>query len=897
VPIIYISSKQDFCQYVIFAKSVLKCFYPLTVAPVPMIVDLSFLSESFPYTTFLDKDYIISRIDKLDFTEPKRPIGYPLTKDCWHVYIDNQWIPVKSIPAGTLVLDVESVFANKMLALASGYHLEHKRWFAYFASGRKNLPIEDFSLIIAHRVCFEMSFIANSYKHKINIKGICTHVMTSLYLHPLKEALIRSHPHIPYFKESSALDLASLYYNFTGVKPDKGFVEIFIDSGQYDWLDLNFANRTMEKVHKKAVNKINKINKKDNTNLPYPDLKIFKDEEHIDSAFQYNYSDVIYTITVFYHAFKNYREQHEYVFLGFIEISTPIIYLDDNWYSHINHIEYWYQDRLAKLSKLAKNLQLNHIAENNNYDGQDWKLWTKAAKGGKAGLPKWYEPKDISITKKSTAICLKLAWNGKYLKRIITTHPDKGNEIALWHTITPNEGETYEQAMLNESNAELFNNPTSISKDFKNIVSFFSKKFLPYWQAKILTSNSTIGEEAVSNFVETTFWTSIRKRIFGLKIYESPNGLKITIPRPTLAGAISGRGIDKIFKVLCKWAKDKAGSEIQALVKAPKGLTIIRFDLDGIQLRAFATLCDAVYARRKGKRDVELMATEFSKAAILGRKETKTTVAHLIAQRAGYDLSDPISAKKGYEVGKTGQFAGIFGCSPTKLSSITGLPLSGSESLLNVYRGEKDRFGHYSGGIASDGFNGQNYLSQGLFPNKGLWRKNKYMKSLVLGRNLPKILSPDISGKEFYTSKNCVPIQSSDVDFKLIIAVESARAAMREGITLRWAYDVHDEFDWFIRTKDEKPVRDILNNAHRKAYELFFDTWNVDLNTVPDFMWYPESIDCSPRWLKKLSDVEDMKTPTMYSFDEVETGIYSEEDSDDSDDDMSEEDEAIFDFD
>jgi hypothetical protein len=857
----------------------------------------------FNYTSFTNFEYIIDRLKDLDYTQPDIPIGYPSVKDVWHRWdADNfEFIPVSSVPAGTIVTDVESVNSNKTLALASAFHLELRTWFVFFASskGEGLIRFEDETLIAAHRVCFEMSFIANTYDPITYVKGICTHSLASLRLHPLKEGLMRSNPKIPWFKESSLLDLAGLYNHFTGKKMDKSFVQIFIDSDEEQWLDLDFSNTVIKKSIEKQRKKLKKEGLSEEEILKLAPDVIYEGDEHIMQAFRYNYLDVAATVCIIEPILE--FEINPYVFLGLLHGSTPIMYLDSQWYSHIQAIEDLYNQIKEDLLLQAEKIQRLHIETSGSWDGQDWNLWTKAAKL-KAGLPKWFDPKKVGITRKETAIALRLHWLNKPLKRIEAMNPDKpgDKEKLYWHTLESKEGDVYEEVMGENRGAEIFDNPTNISGKFKNIVSFFGAKFEIYWKQGILTSSLAEGQELIQKQVSTTFWTSIRTRLLSLFI-KKIHGNLITIPRPSLAAAVSGRSVDRVWLVLSKLIPTKVGSETQGLVKAPSGWKLVNFDLDSCQLRIFAVMCDAKLARELCARKTSLLQTEFSKAAILGDKKKFTSIAHEIAKSAGYDANDPANMEKGYLVGKTTQFAALFGASAKKIANIAGVALSLATSMHEGYKGIRDRTGKFFGGMGSHGFNCQADCAMGWFPVGGYWRKYRYMKSSVLGRDLPNVLSFQVSGKEHMATKGNSTIQSGDADFKFIITTKVAEYEEKYGLICRKAFDCHDMFAWWVKDEGNN-LRDFqiyANRAHYEAYKIFFETWNVDLDTVPEHMWFPSSIDVTNRWVKSPKDELDAVTVSMpkgYKSLDLDSDDI-EEILKDEDDDIPEEDEFYFEFD
>jgi hypothetical protein len=143
------------------------------------------------------------------------------------------------LPAGSIVLDIETSDDTKTLALASAYHLESGNiyyWVAPVGEFDYLLDFPDNSLLIAHRAAFENSFIRQNYTaSQPKYRSFCTFAYSATRLHPLKPSLYRAMQNLPMFQESSDCSLADLYERFTGKKLDKGDVEIFIKSQGDGW--------------------------------------------------------------------------------------------------------------------------------------------------------------------------------------------------------------------------------------------------------------------------------------------------------------------------------------------------------------------------------------------------------------------------------------------------------------------------------------------------------------------------------------------------------------------------------------------------------------------------------------------------------------------------------------
>jgi hypothetical protein len=355
--------------------------------------------------------------------------------------------------------------------------------------------------------------------------------------------------------------------------------------------------------------------------------------------------------------------------------------------------------------------------------------------------------------------------------------------------------------------------------------------------------------------------------MFNLKIVNTKYG-KAVSPRSHINGTVTGRTVDSVFLVLAKHSKEKIGSELQGFFVAPKGYKIVQFDLDSAQARFAALICDAEYSRENGLEKVTLMQTPFSKRIFKGSKKDLSTVAHELGRVAGYDYSTPDSIKIGYAKGKNAQFSLVFGVGAFKLSRMINVMVGIAEKMVASFKGVKNKFtGFFEGGEASWLTNGQLRMSRSEFPRKGnaaKWDEDPkgLMRSTVLGRALPYCLSPVYAGKGDITTRCNATIQGGDVDFLNFITAAAAKWFGEGEIDGRFCHSVHDAFLWIIKDEYVEEFVERIRVVHSEAYLKLFQTWNVDLKSVPESVWYPETIDVTQRWLKAVDDVKKDKSAT-----------------------------------
>jgi hypothetical protein len=615
-------------------------------------------------------------------------------------------------------------------------------------------------------------------------------------------------------------------------------------------------------------------------------------------AFAYNIFDTLATVGVIKFLIDDLKEMDDISFSGIVERSTPMFFLDPAYEEQISVIEERFQDDCAELDTISQNWVTDHMENAGDWDGQDWSLNSDRCGADKRGKPAWFDTKKLGFAKTLTAIAIRARFNGVPIKRFKTTtpmqnpdgdyffrdNPDLKSRGVYGLLETAKDSRSYEENMARatKENCTPWENPFSTDvKAFKGVTNLFSSKLFPLWENGELTCDQDVSEH-IKKYISLSYWRSIRKRSFGVKIVETAHGLA-TSPRTHVNGTVTGRSVDPFFLVLAKHDEKKIGSELQGFFLAPPGYKIVQFDLDSAQARFAALIGDADFARENGLDKVSLMSTPFSKRIFKGSKKDLSTVAHELGRVAGYDYLTKHSIDKGYAKGKNAQFSLIFGVGAMKLSKMVNVSVEVGLKMVESFRGIKDKItGFYTGGEASNLANGQIRMTRAQFPTgvKAEWCENRkmVMKSAILGRTLPYVLSPVYAGKGDLTTRCNATIQAGDVDFMNYLTSRSALEFNLGTFDGRFAHSVHDAFIWIIKDEHVDGFVKFIKEVHSQCYLKLFQTWNVDLKTVPEEVWYPQTIDVTQRWLKAVGDESRANSKTI-SFDGF-SGVEGDDDWD-----------------
>jgi DNA mitochondrial polymerase exonuclease domain len=778
-----------------------------------------------------DWSTVVSIVNACERAVPQIPTE-PLTLDehganCWHLWDNRAKIWQKAdrdaMRASVYCLDVETSVKNRYLALASMYDVLTQNWYAWLQAPDtdEHLSVPDGSLIIAHRSSFEASFIKECYTLETKTRFLDTHTMAAVQIHPTDEALCRAKPHLPMFREASPLGLADLYKWATRQEMDKSSVDIFIKSTKISFYD------------------------------------------HLAEGFQYNYTDVRATIMVFWKLWDNYVKMPEAFVSGLLERSIPLMTLAPDWYEAVERIDKCYEQHNAEIQSNIDSMVNERIASP-DYDGVDdldCRLWGKTAKNDKAGMPKWWDKTKITVGSSTIAILSQLTWNRKPIVRQTLDLPElkkdgTPKQSKKFYTVDPSDM-GHLDAITTAANMAYLDNPNNTGKEPKAIAGFFGKNFLPFWENDIL-SGKPQAVEIAKLFVKTTFWRSIRSRVFGMLIREMSYGLA-SVPLTATAGTITNRAIDKLWLVLAKLDPDKIGSELMGQVKAPKGYKLVYADFDSVQAVIAAAIADMFTAKENGQRTVTMCSNEFSRSCLLGNKADRSTLAYKIADSAGID----------YGKGKNAQYAMLFWVGIAKLGVMVNDLRLGAE-IVNRFRGKREG-SKYVGGLASAYFNGAVELANGMYSIGGRWSRSPRISTIFSGRELSASISPGVRLENYGTTAYNAVVQGVDVDFLCHITWLVGKKLRDAGIAARFCYTIHDALFYYVEENRATEAAEIFQQAHTEVYLAFLKAINADVATFPEHLLRFSGVDIEDRIRKdKKDDGKTLSNPDGYYVEDVD---------------------------
>ena len=192
---------------------------------------------------------------------------------------------------------------------------------------------------------------------------------------------------------------------------------------------------------------------------------------------------------------------------------------------------------------------------------------------------------------------------------------------------------------------------------------------------------------------------------------------KVAAPKVVPVGTISGRTVEPLFATLpSHYDHPKIYAEIKSTFQCPDGLTFIGFDFSAQELQVASLFADV-------KANVMTASSELGVAILSGDKSNKTDLHSLTAERAEIPRTIAKNLNYGFAYGcgvKTATNTVKQGLAETELDKAPAFAKAG----LKAFKGKKNEWGNYEGGVASDYFNyvyeksAQSHPSLDLFGQK-----------------------------------------------------------------------------------------------------------------------------------------------------------------------------------
>lgn len=365
-----------------------------------------------------------------------------------------------------------------------------------------------------------------------------------------------------------------------------------------------------------------------------------------------------------------------------------------------------------------------------------------------------------------------------------------------------------------------------------NVGSPLSKIFLPYANDGTLSSPNELASKALLMNAECSYWISARERIMTQMVVRNMPGKVdlgiarsddhnwgMIIPQMVTMGTVTRRAMERTWLTASNAKKNRVGSELKAMVRAPPGYAIVGADVDSEELWISSVMGDSQFGLH-GASALGWMTLEGTKSA--GTDLHSKTAKILGINR---DQAKIFNYSRIYGAGK--KHAELL-----LLQSNPSLSQQDARSLANdLYASTKGKkssrrnlafhktFWH--GGTESFVFNRLEEVATSLTP-----------KTPALGCGITAALTQehltDPLSSDFMPSRINWVVQSSGVDYLHLLIVSMEYLITLYGIKARYLISVHDEIRYLVRDEDKYRLALALQIANlwtrsQFVYRLGFD--------------------------------------------------------------------------
>lgn len=486
------------------------------------------------------------------------------------------------------------------------------------------------------------------------------------------------------------------------------------------------------------------------------------------------------------------------------------------------------------------------------------------------GYPEWYRElckvqstqedgsktreANITIRTRITPLLLKLKWEGYPIVWTVSEGwcfkvPFDENVIA---DLT---AKYYKEAKLNEEEMEKFlpelrddgNNYLLFKVPhpegaFKRCTSIFSKSYLRFFENGTLTSEYPNVQEILTLNNSASYWMGNRKRIMDqFVVYPDENHLfapttdavdhhadmGIIIPQVVSMGTITRRSTENTWLTASNAKKDRIGSELKAMIKAPDGYCFVGADVDSEELWIASLVGDALFKVHG--------ATALGWMTLEGDKNEGTDLHSKTAEIMGISRGDAKVFNYGRIYGAGVKFA-------TRLLKQFNGTLSdeqAQELARQLYTQTKGKLSKsrawdrklYHGGSESIMFNALESIAYEKDP-----------RTPVLGAAITNALTiANLNKNEYLTSRVNWAIQSSGVDYLHLLVVSMDYLIKKYQVDARLAITVHDEVRYLVKEEDKYKAALLLQISNVWTRAMFSE--QLGISELPQSCAYFSEVD------------------------------------------------------
>ncbi|KAI8949593.1 DNA polymerase gamma [Xylaria longipes] len=611
----------------------------------------------------------------------------------------------------------------------------------------------------------------------------------------------------------------------------------------------------------------------------------------LDQLLDYCAADVAVTHRVYKIVFPNFLEvcPHPVSFAALRHLSSVILPVDKSWDAYIANAEATYhklsdavQERLVGLTEKALEIKdderkwsTDPWLKQLDWSGQEIRMVKGKKKGDpprpaarqkKPGMPQWYRdlfqksdgPMHLTVRTRIAPLLLRLAWDGYPLYwsnkygwtfRVPLEDASKYSSTQLVRCDFSDEPI---EALRNDGRALYLKLPHKDGPTAR-CANPLAKSYLTYFDKGTLSSEYSYAKEALDMNASCSYWISARDRIMSqMVVYESDKAMNAMahqhgyiLPQIIPMGTITRRAVENTWLTASNAKKNRVGSELKAMVKAPPGYSFVGADVDSEELWIASVIGDATF-KLHGGNAIGFMTLEGTKAA-------GTDLHSRTASILGITRNDAKVFNYGRIYGAGLKFAATLlrqfnpGLSEQETLDVAG-KLYANTKGTKTNRKSLHKRPFWRGGTESFVFNKLEEFAEQERP-----------RTPVLGAGITEALMGRFISKGAYlTSRINWAIQSSGVDYLHLLIVSMDYLVRRFNIDARLAISVHDEIRYLVKNEDKYRAAMALQVSNLWTRAMFAQ--QVGIDDLPQACAYFSAVDID-HVLRKEVDM-DCVTPS-----------------------------------
>lgn len=617
----------------------------------------------------------------------------------------------------------------------------------------------------------------------------------------------------------------------------------------------------------------------------------------LDELLDYCAADVAITHRVYGIVFPNFLNvcPHPVSFAALRHLSSVILPVNKSWDEYVANADATYhrlsdgvRESLVSLAEKALEIKDDTDKWSNDpwlkqldWSGQEIRMVKgkkkndpprPAARQKKPGMPKWYKdlfpkseaPINLTVRTRIAPLLLRLTWDGYPLAwsdkygwtfRVPVADMDKYASTQLVRCDLSDESI---ELLKNDTDGLYFKLPHKDGPTTK-CGSPLAKSYLIYFDNGTLSSEYPLAKEALDMNASCSYWISARDRIQNqMVVYEKESvGDKATsnkendddvgfiLPQVIPMGTITRRAVENTWLTASNAKKNRVGSELKAMVKAPPGYCFVGADVDSEELWIASVVGDATF-KLHGGNAIGFMTLEGTKAA-------GTDLHSRTASILGITRNDAKVFNYGRIYGAGLKFAATLlrqfnpSLSEKETTEVAGKLYAATKGAKTNRKALYKR-PFWRGGTESFVFNKLEEFAEQERP-----------RTPVLAAGITEaLMGRYISKGGYLTSRINWAIQSSGVDYLHLLIVSMDYLTRRFNISARLAISVHDEIRYLVTNEDKYRAAMALQISNLWTRAMF--SQQVGIGDLPQSCAYFSAIDID-HVLRKEVDM-DCVTPS-----------------------------------